>query len=151
MQKFAGCYFFIAPSATMMYIFLMNANTETSSRIFKTAWFAKAAKKALITNEELCLAIQQVMLGQSDDLGGGVFKKRLNNNRHRSIILAKGGRHWVYTYLFAKKDRDNISSDELAEFKKLAALYGLQTDVAIDAAIKNGDLLEICNAQKTSI
>ncbi len=134
-----------------MYIFAMNVNTETLSRIFKTSWFAKTAKKALITNEELCLAIQQVMLGQSDDLGGGVFKKRLNNNRHRSIILAKGGRHWVYTYLFAKKDRGNISSDELAEFKKLAALYGLQTNMAIDTAIKNGDLLEICNAQKTSI
>ena len=58
----------------------MNDNTETSSsRIFKTAWFAKAAKKALITNEALCLAIQQVILGQIDDLGGGVFKKRLNN------------------------------------------------------------------------
>lgn len=136
----------------MLYVFLMNDNTETSSsRIFKTAWFAKAAKKALITNEALCLAIQQVILGQTDDLGGGVFKKRLNNNRHRSIILAKGSRHWFYTYLFAKKDRDNISSDELTEFKKLAALYGLQTNMAIDAAIKNGDLLEICNAQKTSI
>jgi hypothetical protein len=129
----------------------MIPRTETSSRIFKTSLFAKAAKKALITNEELCLAIQQVMYGQADDLGGGVFKKRLNDNRHRSIILAKGGRNWFYTYLFAKKDRDNIRSDELAEFKKLAALYGLQTDVAIDAAIKNGDLLEICNAQKTSI
>jgi hypothetical protein len=84
-------------------------------------------------------------------LGGGVFKKRLNNNRHRSIILARAGRHWFYTYLFAKKDRDNISRDELTEFKKLAALYVLQTNMAIDAAIKNGDLLEICNAQKTSI
>lgn len=124
----------------------MNANTETSSRIFKTAWFAKAAKKALITNEELCLAIQQVMLGQADDLGGGVHKKRLNNNRHRSIVLAKGGRNWIYTYLFAKKDRDNISIDELAEFKKLAALYALQPNAVINAAIKNGDLLEICNA-----
>ncbi|MGD0961087.1 MAG: type II toxin-antitoxin system RelE/ParE family toxin, partial [Methylomonas sp.] len=67
----------------MMYISFMNANAETSSRIFKTAWFAKSAKKAHITYEELCLAIQQVMLGQADDLGGGVFKKRLNNNRHR--------------------------------------------------------------------
>ncbi|MDD5274003.1 MAG: type II toxin-antitoxin system RelE/ParE family toxin [Methylovulum sp.] len=129
----------------------MNPNFETSVRIFKTAWFAKAAKKALITDKELCLAIRQVMLGQADDLGGGVFKKRLNDNRHRSIILAKGGRHWVYAYLFAKKDRDNISADELAEFKKLAALYGRQTDAVIGTALKNGDLLEICNAQKTSI
>lgn len=129
----------------------MNANIETSVRIFKTAWFAKAAKKSLITDKELCLAIRQVMLGQADDLGGGVFKKRLNDNRHRSIILAKGGRHWVYAYLFAKKDRDNISGDELAGFKKLAAFYGRQTDVVLDVALKNSDLLEICNAQKTAI
>ena len=56
------------------------------------------------------------MLGQADDLGGGVFKKRLDDNLHRSIILAKGGQYWVYEYLFAKKDRDNIEDDELLYF-----------------------------------
>jgi|SRR5271154_4460687 len=50
---------------------------KKSVRTFKTAWFAKAARKAHIPDEELCPAIQQVMLGQADDLGGGVFKKRL--------------------------------------------------------------------------
>ncbi len=50
----------------------------------------------------MCLAIQQVMDGQADNLGGGVFKKRLNDNMHRSIIVAKGGRYWVYAFLFAK-------------------------------------------------
>ena len=74
-----------------------------SQRIFKTAWFSKASAKALISDTELCFAIRQVMLGQCDDLGGGVFKKRLDKNRSRSIILAKGGRYWVYEYLFAKK------------------------------------------------
>jgi hypothetical protein len=49
-------------------------------RAFKTARFSKDAKKAKIKDIELCLAIQQVLLGQVDDLGGGVFKKRLNNN-----------------------------------------------------------------------
>ena len=52
------------------------------------------------------------MLGQCDDLGGGVFKKRLNKNMHRSIILAKGRRYWIYEYLFAKKDRANIEDDD---------------------------------------
>ncbi len=51
--------------------------------------------------------------GQADDLGGGVFKKRLGKNRSRSIILAKGGSHSVYEYLFAKKDRDNIDEREM--------------------------------------
>jgi len=63
-----------------------------------------------IRDEELCAALRQVMQGQADDLGGGVFKKRLNDNRHRSIIIAKGGQYWIYTYLFVKKDRRNIGS-----------------------------------------
>ena len=74
-------------------------------RTFKTAWFAKAASKARITGAELCKAIRQVALGQADDLGGGVFNKRLDKNRHRSIVLASGEKYWVYAYLFAKKDR----------------------------------------------
>lgn len=72
-------------------------------RSFKTDWFAKAAKKANVSDADLCKAIEQVRLGQCDDLGGGVFKKRLNKNMHRSIIIAKGGKYWVYSYLFAKK------------------------------------------------
>jgi hypothetical protein len=127
----------------------MTYGVNISARIFKTAWFAKAAKKARIGNDELCAAIKQVMQGQADDLGGGVFKKRLNDNQHRSIIIAKGGRYWIYTYLFAKKDRDNIESNELAEFKKLAALYSHQTDATIEAELKNGSLLEICYDKQT--
>ena len=85
------------------------------------------------------------MSRQADDLGGGVFKKRLNDNMHRSVILAKGGRHWVYAYLYAKKDRANISPDELAGFKKLADFYGKMTTSEADAAIRQRDLLEICH------
>ena len=97
--------------------------TIGKARVFKTAWFSKAARKALIADEELCTAIRQVMLGQADDLGGGVFKKRLDKNRSRSIVLARGGRYWVYEYLFAKKDRANIEDRELTEFRRLARIY----------------------------
>jgi hypothetical protein len=55
----------------------MIQQTRSSARVFKTAWFAKAVRKALISDDELCLAMRQVMLGQADDLGGGVYKKRL--------------------------------------------------------------------------
>lgn len=74
-----------------------------SDRVFKTAWFTKAAKKARISDKALSTAIRQVARGQADDLGGGVFKKRLNDNMHRSIVLAKAGEFWVFAYLFAKK------------------------------------------------
>jgi hypothetical protein len=37
-----------------------------------------------------------------------IAQKKLNGNLHRSIILANGGKYWIYEYLFAKKDRANI-------------------------------------------
>ncbi len=80
----------------------MASEAGRSERVFKTAWFSKAARKALITDAELCSAIKQVMQGQAIDLGGGIFKKRLDKNRSRSIILAKSGRRWVFEYLFAR-------------------------------------------------
>lgn len=120
-------------------------STKLSSRVFKTAWFTRAARKVRVGDPELCRAIQQVMLGQADDLGGGVFKTRLNDNMHRSIVLAKGDRYWVYAYLFAKQDRTDISADELVAFRKLAAAYAQMTVSDVNTGLRNGDLLEICH------
>ena len=53
-------------------------------RVFKTAWFERSARKARIKDDELCGAIDEVMRGLADDLGGGVFKKRLNKNMHEA-------------------------------------------------------------------
>ncbi|HEX7758122.1 MAG TPA: type II toxin-antitoxin system RelE/ParE family toxin [Caulobacteraceae bacterium] len=120
-------------------------DAKEPGRTFKTAWFAKAARKALIDDEALCKAVAEVRLGQADDLGGGVFKKRLDKNRRRSIILAKGRRYWVCAYLFAKKDRANIDEDELRAFRKLADLYAGKADVEIEKELKAKELVEICN------
>lgn len=116
------------------------------NRVFKTAWFSKAAKKAGIRDAKLCKSIEQAMQGQAVDLGGGVFKKRLNDNQHRSIILAKAGRCWVYEYVFAKKDRDNIDSDELAQFKLLAKSYAALSSKEVQQLIDDHYFLEICHA-----
>jgi hypothetical protein len=116
-----------------------------SGRVFKTSWFAREARRAKITDEELGRAIRQVMQGQADDLGGGVYKKRLNDNMHRSIILAKAGRYWIYAYLYAKKDMENIAPDELAGFKKLAKDYGSASDAEITELLQDKELLEICH------
>lgn len=116
-----------------------------SERVFKTAWFSRAARKARITDAELCTAIRQVMLGQAGDLGGGIFKKRLGRNLYRSIIVAKGGRFWVYEYLYAKKDRDNIEDSELVKFRKLAKVYETLTDHQVDWLMQENSWMEICN------
>ena len=84
-------------------------------------------------------------------MGGGVFKKRLNNNLHRSIILAKGGEYWVYEYLFAKKDRANIENDELLAFRLLANSYAGLKEQQVSQLLVNGDFVEICHDDETEI
>lgn len=121
---------------------------EGAPRTFKTAWFSKAARKSLISDAELCDAMEQVRKGQADDLGGGVFKKRLDKNRQRSIVVAKGRRFWVYAYLFAKKDRDNITGAELKAFRDLADLYERKTDAEIALELNARELTEICHASE---
>jgi hypothetical protein len=115
-------------------------------RVFKTAWFSKAAVKARISDAELCAAIKRVELGQADDLGGGVFKKRLGGNNYRSIVLAKAGKFWVFAFLFAKKDRANINDYELVYFREVAALYREKAERELDAELKIGKIVEICHA-----
>ncbi|MGY3449997.1 hypothetical protein ACVILH_002339 [Bradyrhizobium sp. USDA 4353] len=95
-----------------------------------------------------CEAIREVVIGQADDLGGGVFKKRLNKNMYRSIILAKSGRNWIYAYLFAKKDRANIDDDELDDFRLLAKGYASTDDVQCAKLLAGGDLVEICREEE---
>lgn len=117
-------------------------------RVFKTSWFAKAARKAHIPDEELCSAILQVVQGQADDLGGGVYKKRLRKNQYRSIILAKAGTFWVYEYLFAKQDRANIDADELVGFRKLVKAYGSLKPRQVNLLLQDQDWMEICNGKQ---
>jgi hypothetical protein len=129
----------------------MATSNQGTERVFKTAWFSKTARKAHIKDAELCENFRQIAKGQADDLGGGVFKKRLNKNMHRGIVLAKGGKYWVYAYLFAKKDRANIEDDELAAFRALADLYAKKTEADIADELKTGELLEICHEHKIKV
>lgn len=118
-------------------------SSSRDARAFKTAWFSKAARKARIPDSALLQAAREAMRGQADDLGGGVFKKRLNDNQHRSIVLAKGGRLWVFAYLYAKKDRANIDPDELMAFRRLAQAYAQMNPSELARAIDAGELLEL--------
>lgn len=81
----------------------------------------------------------------------GVFKKRLGRNLYRSIIVARGGRYWVYAYLFAKNKRANISLDELAEFRGLADLYARKTDAEIARELQLKELVEICHGHESQV
>jgi hypothetical protein len=116
-------------------------------RAFKSAWFAKAARKAKISDAILCKAIAQVIAGQADDLGGGVYKKRLSNNQYRSIILARAGNFWIYEFLFAKQDKANLEDFELKSFRNLAKVYQAMSVEDVVLEIGDGSLIEICVGQ----
>jgi len=120
-------------------------SAQRRERVFKTEWFAKAAKKAQIGDDELCVAVAQARDGKCDDLGNGVYKKRVSRNLYRSIILAKGGRYWVLTYLFAKKDRPNIDAAELKGFRDLAKSYERLTVDNVADLLGDKDFVEICD------
>ncbi len=118
---------------------------RSSQRVFKTAWFSKAARKASISDKELCAAIRQVMLGQADDLGGGVYKKRLGKNLYRSIVVARSGTYWIYVHLYAKQNQANIDDAELVEYRRLAKAYGTLTEQTVNELLQDNDWMEICD------
>jgi hypothetical protein len=114
-----------------------------SPRLFKTKRFAIQAAKAWIGDDELREAFTEMLKGQADNLGGGVWKKRLNSNRHRSIVLAKGGEYWVYQFIYAKKDQSNISQAELIGFRRMAKTYQELTVIQLQYLLDTKEFTEI--------
>ena len=112
-------------------------------RLFKTKRFATQARKAWISDADLRQAFREILQGRVDNLGGGVWKNRLNSNRHRSIVLAKGSRYWVYQFLYAKKDQSNITPRQLVDLRELAKAYGGLTEMEIQRLLDMQEFVEI--------
>ena len=117
-------------------------------RVFKTKWFTRAAKSYAVHDTELCRAVGAILAGKADNLGGGVYKKRLSHNRDRAIILTRGGTRWVYAFLFAKQDMTNIDERELRGFRELAKHYASLSDEKVAALMSLNELVEICHGEK---
>ena len=114
-------------------------------RTFKTCWFSRKARAHGITDKALCRAVKDVQRGLAADLGGGVFKKRLNHNRDRALVLAKNGRYWVFVFLFAKQAQTNITGAELHAFRKLAMQFGALSDDQVESLVVKKEWVEICH------
>jgi len=106
---------------------------------------------AAIDQSALCKAMKQVQRGLGEDLGGGVWKTRLNDNRDRSKILAKGERDWSYADLFAKQDKVTIDEAELGLFRTLAASYAAVSAAQLQQLLEKKSLVEICNDQHPEV
>lgn len=130
----------------------MGRSAKGVARIFSTKAFGRFVGHEGIGDDDLCEAVARVEAGLIDaDLGGGVIKQRIarkgqgKSGGFRTIVLFRREAMAVFVYGFAKSDRNNIGSDELMAFRKLAAEMLSFDDVALAAAMKNGTLREIKN------
>jgi len=119
-------------------------------QIFGNKSFTRFARKSGITDVSLCKSIRDAERGLIDaDLGGAVIKLRIarsgegKSGGFRTLILFRAGERAIFVHCFAKKDIGNISDDELAAFRILAAEMLNYSDAAIAAAVAYGVLIEV--------
>ena len=118
--------------------------------IFKTRVFHRFARKSGLADRLLVGAIVDAERGLvGADLGGGVIKQRVarpgggKSGGFRTIILFRAGDRAVFVYGFAKSERDNISSEELAAFPMLATEILAYGAGEIAGALRAGGLIEV--------
>lgn len=118
--------------------------------IFKTRWFSRWMRKHGLSDEALCLAMQEMMSGLHEaDLGGSLLKKRIARSGRgksagfRTIVATSRADSWYFIYGFAKNELDDIDQGELAALKKLAAVLLAMTSSVLGDAEKEGELIEV--------
>jgi hypothetical protein len=119
-------------------------------RVFKTKPFARFARKAGLADDTLLQAVHNAQRGLVDgDLGGGVLKQRIaragggKSGGFRTIILFRIGERAFFVHGFAKNERDNIRSDELAAFKMLATEMLNYDEAALSRVLALGIVTEV--------
>ncbi len=116
----------------------------------KTKWFSKWAKKQKISDAKLLRAIEDMQNNLSSvNLGGGLFKVRVasensgKSSAYRTIVVYRKDDRAVMVYGFMKKERENLSSDELKSFKILAKDILKLNDEALTRAIEKNVFVKI--------
>jgi hypothetical protein len=119
-------------------------------RIFKTRLFNRWAANEKVTDDALANAVEEMQSGLIDaNLGGHVYKKRIaiqgrgKSGGVRTIIVYRVEDKAFFVYGFAKNTRDNIETDELKAFKKLASELLDYSDATIEQSIIEGKLFEV--------
>ena len=136
-------------SNSVLYIRLDEAFSpvkKTSVQIFKNKWFSKFAKEEGILDKELCEAVHDAERGLIDaDYGGGVIKQRIarpnegKSGGFRSIILYRREHKAFFVFGFPKNNKDNIKTDEVRWFKKMAKSTFELSEDQLEKLIKTGD------------
>lgn len=121
-------------------------------RVFKTRWFARFSRSEGIADRSLREAIERAERGLIDaDLGGGLIKQRVarmgqgRSGGYRIIIAYHIRNRAVLLYGFAKKERENIDSDELISWRRVADYWNSANAERISEGLGDGAILEVEN------
>jgi hypothetical protein len=119
-------------------------------RIFKTKEFARFARRAGISDEVLCDAIDRAERGLIDaDLGGGLIKQRVarpgqgRSGGYRTVIVWRAGQRSFFVYGFAKSGQADLTPKELEVYQRIAGLLLGYDDDAIKGAMAANELVEL--------
>ena len=119
-------------------------------RAFKIKAFAKWASGEGLSDDALASAVVEMEKGLIDaKLGGQVVKKRIalpgrgKRGSTRTLVAFRQGNKAIFIYGFAKKERTNISDEELRALKMLAKELMSYTTATLTKATKAGELIEI--------
>ncbi|MCF6766654.1 type II toxin-antitoxin system RelE/ParE family toxin [Thiotrichales bacterium 19S3-7] len=122
---------------------------------FKIKPFVKEAKKEKISDQKLLDTIEEFEQLDVDgknrySLGGTLYKLRLASNTgsgksggSRSILAYKKNDIIYWLHLFAKNDKGNVTTKELADLKKIAKLLFNYSDKELAKLIKDGVIVEV--------
>ena len=121
-----------------------------SFSVYQTKQFARFARRARLTDDDLWQSAQRANEGLIDaDLGGGVIKQRIarkgegKSGGSRTILLFRQGDRAVFVDGFEKKDQANISLSDLQKYRALAKYVFALSEVAWNESVRTGVFIEI--------
>lgn len=112
--------------------------------------FGRFQRRERIKDAALAEAVVRAERGLIDaDLGGGLIKQRVarpgqgRSGGFRTVLAYRSRHRAVFLFGFAKSERDNIASDELAGLREIGAAWLAGTDAALAEAVDDGRLMEV--------
>lgn len=119
-------------------------------KLYKTKEFARLAKREGVEDSNLCDAIDRAERGLIDaTIGKFLIKQRVarrNEGRSggfRSIVFYRERDRAVFLHLFAKNDKDNLTSTELAAYRDFAKALTNLTVEQVRALIEENKWIEV--------
>lgn len=121
-------------------------------RVFKNKWFNRWTRHENISNDVLCQAAKEIIIGKVEaNLGGYLFKKRLqrtDGGKRRGYRVVVGYKkpdveRIIFLYAFAKSDKTNISDKEEAALNIVAEYFISAGDEQIIELLSTNSIYEV--------